>query len=205
MIKRIIFDIDNTLIINKKEFVNYYRSLFEDNSMERVLKLNAIIDEYDDIEDIYSEEQLLKFINKKMNTNYDISFVKKIIQLVGETWISKIDTSVFEYLSKKYELYALTNWFTAAQVNRLKKSGIYKYFTKVIGADMVNKKPNKEAYLMASNNLNMDECVFIGDNPPKDLDIPYEMGARVIFFNTENKYDRDYETINDLKQLKDIL
>lgn len=205
MIKRIVFDVDDTLIINKEEFIKYYESLFKENKKENALKLNDIINDYDNVETIYSKEKMLEFINKKMNTNYDISFVENLIDIVGKYWINNIDKSIFEYLSSKYELYALTNWFTKAQKNRLKNSGIYDYFIKVIGADTVKMKPNKEAFITASKGTDITECLFIGDNPVKDLDVPYSMGARVIFINTKNKYTCNYETINNLKELTEIL
>ena len=39
--------------------------------------------------------------------------------------------NTLKYLSNKYELVVLTNWFTDCQQKRLEKAGILKYFKKV--------------------------------------------------------------------------
>ena len=70
---------------------------------------------------------------------------------------------------------------------------------------MVKIKPNKEAYLMASSGVKISECLFIGDNPRKDLDVPYQMGAKVILFDNSNKNDTKYPKIKEIKKLKNIL
>ncbi len=208
MIKRIIFDIDNTLILFKDEFIKYYAEIFPDKDLKKAKEVYDVLEFYEDEENIYSEEAMLSFLNRKLDYNFDINMIKKINKEVAENWVNEPDEdiiSTFEYLSQKYEIYALTNWFTDAQKRRLEKFGILKYFTKVIGTDMVKIKPNKEAYLMASRGLKMEECLFIGDSPKKDLDGPYQMGAKVIHFDNNYKNNTKYQKIREIKELKNIL
>ena len=208
MVKRIIFDIDNTLILFKDDFIKYYAEIFPDKDLKKAKEVYDALEFYEDEEDIYSEEAMLNFLNRKLDYDFDINMIKKINKEVAEKWVDKPDKdiiSTFEYLSKKYEIYALTNWFTDAQKRRLDKFGILKYFTKVIGTDMVKIKPNKEAYLMASNGLKMEDCLFIGDSPKKDLDVPYQMGAKVIHFDNNYKNNTEYPKIREIKELKNIL
>ena len=54
-----------------------------------------------------------------------------------------------EYLSKKYELVILSNWFSYSQIERLKKIGMDKYFKEMYFTDEVKNKPNKEAFIKA--------------------------------------------------------
>ena len=208
MVKRIIFDIDNTLILFKDEFIKYYAEIFPDTDLKKAKEVYDILEYYEDEEDIYSEEKVLNFLNRHMNYNFNINMVRKLNNEYAEKWVDVPDKeiiSTFEYLSKKYEIYALTNWFTGSQKRRLEKMEILKYFTKVIGADMVKIKPNKEAYLMVSSGLKMEECLFVGDSPKKDLDVPYQMGAKVIYFDNNYKNDREYPKIREIKELKNIL
>ena len=207
MIKRIIFDIDNTLIIFKDEFINSYADIFPDKDLKKAKEVYDALEFYEDEEEIYNEEAMLKFLNRKLNYNFDINMVKKINEEVAEKWVNEPDKDMidtFKYLKEKYEIYALTNWFTKPQKRRLEKIGILKYFDKVIGTDMVKIKPNKEAYLMASEGQKIEECLFIGDSPKKDLDVPYQMGAKVICFNNADN-NTNYQSIEEIKELKNIL
>lgn len=207
MIKRIIFDIDDTLIENKPSFALTYKYIFKDKSEKKAQELYDILEYYEKEEDTYDEVKMLNFINRKLNTNYDITFVKRLNEEISQKWINK-DNSIIDtikYLAQKYELYALTNWFTKSQEKRLEKSGLLKYFKKVIGTDQTKIKPNQEPFQKASENQKIEECLFIGDNPKKDLDTPYKMGAQVIFLDKKGKYKTTYQKITEIKELKDIL
>lgn len=208
MLKRIIFDIDNTLIIFKDEFIKSYAEIFPDKDLKKAKEVYDAIEFYEDEETIYSEQKLLDFLNRRLDYKFDMDMIKKLNQEVAEKWVGKPDKEIIEtleYLASKYEIYALTNWFTDSQKTRLEKFGILKYFTKVIGTDQVKIKPNKEAYLMASEGLNIEECLFIGDSSRKDLDVPYKMGAAVIYFDPNGKNDTQYTTILAIKDLRNIL
>lgn len=55
--------------------------------------------------------------------------------------------------------------------------------------------------------LNMEEIVYVADNPSKDFQAPQQLGIRTIYFNNFNgiyneKYDIPIETIFDIKELK---
>ncbi len=207
MIKRIIFDIDDTLIENKPSFALTYKNLFNDKSEKKAQELYDILEYYETKENIYDENKMLTLINTKLNTNYDITFIKKLNEEISQKWINK-DNSIIDtikYLSQKYELYALTNWFTKTQEKRLENSELLKYFKKVIGTDKVKIKPNREPFEEASENQKIEECLFIGDNPKKDLDTPYKMGAQVILLDKRGKYKVTYKKITQIKELKDIL
>ncbi len=208
MIKRIIFDIDNTLILFKDEFIKSYAEIFPDRDLKKAKEVYDVIEFYEDEEDIYSEEKMLNFLNSKLDYEFNIDMIRKLNYEVAEKWVEAPSQDIIDtmaYLSKKYEIYALTNWFTDSQKRRLEKMGLLKYFTKVIGTDMVKIKPNKEAYLMASEGVKIEECLFIGDSPKKDLDVPYQMGAKVICFDNNYKNNTEYPKIREIRDLKNIL
>ena len=65
MIKKIIFDLDNTLIIWKDEYLEALRkTLKKYNINEDANYVNDIIDSYEDYYDKYDKEKMLEIINK---------------------------------------------------------------------------------------------------------------------------------------------
>ena len=119
--------------------------------------------------------------------------------------ISNSTTEVLEYLSKKYELVVLTNWFTIPQENRLKHVSINKYFKKIYGGELYI-KPNSKAFLNACDLYKPNECLMIGDDYNKDIIGASKAHLQVIYFNYKNKENKNnYKEIKDLKELERIL
>lgn len=214
MIKRIIFDIDNTLIMGmgSESYIKGYQDVLKKNgdcyTYEEAKKLYDTLEYYEQEENIYDKEKMLNFINRHLNTNYTLKLIDDMNEDISNRWITDIDYDVIEtlkYLSSKYEIYALTNWFTEVQENRLKNMKMLPFFKKVIGTDKVKIKPNLESYQAAMEGLKPEECVFIGDRPKLDLDIPYGLGAQGIYFNTNNEKNERYQTIDNIAKLKYIL
>ena len=102
-----------------------------------------------------------KEIGKKLTGNFirtymEISITESVPKIIEK---EKIET--IQYLSEKYELVALTNWFTWSQEERLKQIGIGKYFKQIYGAEDFDKKPSKESYEIAIGNNKKEECIII--------------------------------------------
>lgn len=211
MIKKIIIDLDDTLIINNKESINDYVEVLKkhDNnySFEDALKLYECIGKYEVSVDYYDKEELLNFINNYFNKNYNINFIDDILYAVGN-WCyllpdNLIDT--LEYLSSKYELYVLTNWFTSSQSMRLDKVNISKYFKEIVGPEKFV-KPSKESFEYFFKDVSPKECVMIGDRYDIDIEVPLKLGMNAYLFDRLNKYDNiECNKFNDWKELKDIL
>ena len=105
MIKKLIFDLDNTLIIWKDEYSLELKYLLEEYKVDTdYKKVDKIIDDLEYKHDTISEEILLNDINSSLNLNLDISFIKKLEK--RQSKLSFIDNDlidVLDYLSKKYE------------------------------------------------------------------------------------------------------
>ena len=177
MIKRIIFDLDNTLI-------DWEDNYWEDGIKFACKKLNInyndklkndiinVIDNYEKTQEYFKIDIMQDLINKKLNSNYDTQFIKLILNYFEKCVPNKIDSKIIEtlkYLQSKYELVVLTNWFEYQQKQRLKNANLYKYFKKVYGTETVKIKPNKEAFELARGNVLPNECVMIGDNFEIDI------------------------------------
>lgn len=208
MIKRIIFDIDNTLIEFPKEYIDGYQKVIDKYNLSiSSKKLYDAIGKYETCGnyEYYDSNKLLELINDELSLDLDKKFMDDFFDMYDKliTKVSKDTIETLEYLSKKYELVTLSNWFTSSQTNRLKEAGILDYFIKIYGTDKVPMKPRKESFECAMEGLKPEECVMIGDNFEVDIKVPKEMGLEVYYLNM-NKKD-GYNTISDIKMLKELL
>lgn len=208
MIKRIIFDIDNTLLDFPKQYEEGYKSVLDKFNVNKTGKeLYKVIGKYetDGIYNLYNKEKMLELINNEFNTNLNMDFFEEYLNMLNnlEVHVSDSLKDTLKYLSEKYELVTLSNWFTDSQIERLKRAGILKYFTKVYGTDIVPMKPKKESFLSVIDNLETKECVMIGDNLEVDIKIPYELGFNVYHLNKFGS--TKYPTIRKIEDLKEML
>lgn len=210
-IKRIIFDLDNTLIIWKREYVECLRKTMEEFKVndDYYEMIDGIIESQEKSYDILKKEVLLKDINNKCNTNLDIHFIDKLFtnQKYAAPDNDRDLIETIEYLYGKYELVVLSNYFTEAQKNRLEYAKILKYFKYVLGGDMTKLKPHKEAFLLASKDLSLEQCIMVGDSKYYDVDGASKVGMKVIqvdYFNKVNE-EMPYPVIKNIKELKKIL
>lgn len=209
MIKKLIFDLDNTLIIWKDEYSLELKYLLEEYKVDTdYKKVDKIIDDLEYKHDTISKEILLNDINNNLNLNLDISFIDELEKRQSKlSFVNNELIDVLDYLSKKYELVILSNYFTNIQKNRLKNAKIDKYFTKVLGGDKIKLKPRPEAFLKAVYPNEIFECLMIGDSLKMDIEGALNVGLKVIavdYFNKLPKSDK-YILIDDIKKLKEIL
>ena len=210
MIKRIIFDVDGTLI--KQDFSyesDYFYSCLDSCSasyfIPNIAHLLAI---YESSYSKYDAEELRLFLESMTG----ISFTPSII----EGWRDKIRTSsnvvidgVYETLdylkSKNYSLGVLTNWFSKDQIARLDGVGLLHYFDSIVGGE-VALKPDLKSYICATGRFNIDECVMIGDNITNDVVGAVDAGMDAIYFDEKKKDDNKVlvKKINNIRQLKEI-
>ena len=207
MIRKLIFDLDNTLIIWKDEYVNALKeTLNKYGNNADPNYVNDLVDSYEDYYDRYDINNMLDHINKNIDDKINMDFMNDFLDRIG--YMSEPDEDVIstlEYLSKKYVLVVLTNWFTIPQTNRLKNAHIDKYFNKIYGGeDFI--KPNKQAFIKAAGDTKLEECIMIGDNYNIDVMGAYNAGIKPIFMNPKHKENlNNFEEIEKLSDLKNIL
>lgn len=204
MIKTIIFDLDNTLIKWEDEYSLAIDKILKKRNINFDYKLiNDAIEESENILPIADKELLLKFINEKCNINLDIEFINELLEeqkqlvKINENLISTID-----YLSKKYELIVLSNWFGYVQKERLKKAKIYNYFKEIYGGDIEYRKPDIRAFKRCIKN-DIENYLMIGDSIDKDILPALSLGMKVILVS-ENK-ETKFKTIKKIEELKEML
>ena len=211
--KKIIFDLDNTLMMFDKKYINSYCKVLKNNNFDsnydQALSLFESVDRYEKQGKKYNKQDLLDFVNKDLNKNYKMKLVDEILDIIGTCWINPVSlelVDILKYLSTKYELYVLTNWFTAPQARRLENVGILKYFKKVVGADMVSPKPALEAFSYIIKDTNLKDCMMIGDNIDIDIKGALNAGIKTILYDYKNIYNSfTGNRITKIEELKEML
>ena len=203
MIKRIVFDIDQTLLNSKKDCLESYKTYFERKNLPDYSEfLYELIGEYDRQNGNYVVLDLVSFIDKNSPFTFSVDDFKELYNIYKDH-ATKIEDDIEDALSKlsqKYELVILTNWYYEDQVARLEKAGILKYFKKVYAYENAGLKPHKEAYETACNGLLLSECLMIGDSIEKDVSVPLSFGMHAILYNP-NSIQTEYKSINKMSDL----
>lgn len=189
--KRLLFDLDNTLIKWKDEYTIALQKTIEEFNIDIDYHvIDAVIEKQEKVHDMMNKEVLLNDINEETGLNLDMSFIERLFE--HQKYIADIDDDVIEtleYLKDKYDIVLLTNYFIEPQIGRLKKVGIDKYFSRFIGGDMVLIKPHKEAFLEGVKDLPLENVTMIGDSVECDVKGALVAGINIIQMDYFNKYE----------------
>ena len=193
MIKRLIFDIDGTLI-SGVDFRKAQKEALIDigkYSEENLEKFEQAINEYESNFDTYSKKCYLDFLSKKIGNSLDENFLQSFFKNLSEYAVCKKDDRLvnkMEELSKRYELVLLSNFFEESQRARLEKVGLNKFFSEYYGEEII--KPNKKAFLDALGKHKPEECIMIGDNIYIDIKAALKLNINTIWVNSKSeKFD----------------
>lgn len=187
MIKRLIFDVDGTLIQGVNFILSVSKTLKKMGcySEENVKLFFNGINTYEQLYDNYNlidyTQHIGNAINKKLPENFVQTFFDELKTCIPPRNELLID--IIHKLSQQYELVLLTNYFAQSQLNRLNNMGIGKYFSECYGEKII--KPNKQAYLSACGNRKPNECVMIGDDIYLDITRAKQEGLNTIFVNSK--------------------
>ena len=206
--KALIFDVDNTLIELRSEYVLSVKKVLEDmnyNFSDDVINdIYKFADEHENHFERINKQEILDYINKNCKINLPIEFIDRLELKQGENVYDDPDLiKVISYLSKKYDLYAVSNWFTKTQSIRLEKMGVLKYFKKVYGADINYYKPDKRVFDVILKDYNKEDCISIGDSLENDVKLPLSLGMDALWKTKEKS--SEYKTFENLIDLMQIL
>ena len=210
MIKKIVFDLDNTLLFLSNEWEENYKRFIDKYNLNISAKdLFLCIGSFEkDLKNIIvSIQKLSEYVSNNLSIDFTNDMILELSETYDNTSLLNTDTiyDVLNYLSEKYELIAYTNWFTDDQIKRLKKYDLDKFFTKVYGWDIIPKKPSKEGLSEIIKNDDIENYIFIGDSIELDLEVPYSIGIATIFYNRKNIKQNKYKEIFKIEELKNIL
>lgn len=208
MVKRIIFDIDYTILIPnyRKEYLFLQNYVKADNTYF-IRHMHEILKEYETLYPKYEVVKLLKHLNKYSDgvildegfleawANFSVELEKQDVTITHE---------VLSYLNSKYELVALSNWFRKVQIGKLERLDLLKYFIDVYGGDDYL-KPNLESFHMAIERHRPEECIMIGDNLDADIKGALNAGLQAIHYTNGREVEHGYQKVKYLSELKKIL
>lgn len=209
MVKRIIFDLDNTLIIpNYDDMKNILKE--EKIDLDFCNNINKYLFEYESNHTKYDKSTLLNFLNEKCNQPLSMKLLERIIESTKDIPIQDFSESenILKYLkSKEYEIVILTNWFKDIQMEKIKKANIGIYIDCIYDGEQYL-KPYKESFENAKKDNKYEECAMIGDNFLIDILEASKLGMRSFFINkNKQNYEEhiNYIEINKLEDLKKYL
>ena len=208
--KKIIFDLDNTILFlsNKwKEIYGEFNKKYSLNVAAEELFFTIGKIENNNSDEYISKEFFVNHINKHLSLNFDLNMGDILLDEYAKIPLLRVEEikDLLEYLSSKYVIIAYTNWFTDNQIKRLKLNGLDKYFKKVYGWDVLPVKPSKKGLEEIIKNDNPRDYISIGDNLNGDIVFPDSIGMDTIFYNYKNIPQNKYKEVKDIIDLKNIL
>ncbi|MBR2876384.1 MAG: YjjG family noncanonical pyrimidine nucleotidase [Clostridia bacterium] len=199
----ILIDIDNTLIdfakcseqaiieIFEEYDIPYTPDVFSTFTRENIAIWKRL--EQGEIDKKYLKENRWNIILGKLGIEADGAVFEELFE-------GKIASSAYEvdgaedllnYLSRKYDLYVVSNGFRAVQENRLSISGFDRFFKKLfLSEDIGISKPAREFfdYCFAElGNPEKENVILIGDSMSADITGGNSYGIKTIWFNKNNE------------------
>ena len=213
MVKRIIFDLDKTLIpwddkwdIAVKETLDEFGIEYDFKTLDDYQE--AIV-RYELEEKRYSIDRLVSFFKEHLDIQLSNEFfnrwIDKLSVLVPEKDEKLI--SMLSRLSKKYSLVVATNWLKRQQVSKLKLCGLLDYFDEVITGEDFDIKPNTAMFDYYKEGYDDSEVVMVGDKYISDIKGANDAGLHGYLITTDPKYtsNDNYTVIKNIYELEEYL
>jgi putative hydrolase of the HAD superfamily len=225
-IKHIFFDLDHTLWDFEKNSNLTFKQLFEAHQLE--IELEAFLAVYSPINFEYWKKYREERVSKedlrygRLKDTFDalnFNMPEELIHQLSYDYIAVLPCynhlfeGVFElldYLTSKYTLHIITNGFEEVQNLKLEKSGIIKYFDKIITSESVGvKKPNPRVFMYALDKVGAtaENSIMVGDNLEADIIGALNCGITSIHFNlNDDKFEqKKYISVSSLLEIKQYL
>lgn len=225
--KYIFFDLDKTLIdIKKAQYVAIadFHKLY---GFDEFVDVKAFTEKWDELTDyhyafytrkeISYEEQRIrrikdlfdcygKEIDKTPIEIYDI-----YLKLFEDNWT--VFDDVYDVVEKLYnmgyKLGVISNGDLSQQTDKLKRTGIYKFFEIITtSSEYEYSKPNPKLYetIIERFSIDKDEMLMVGDQVEKDVEPCLSIGIDAIWLNRKGKeYSGDVKEIRNLNDLFDYI
>ena len=212
MVKRIIFDFDNTLVAFNKAWDIEVNRTFDDYNIdydEDILrKFQESLSKYEKETTIVDYDDADKYFSNYIGINLPKGFIKSWTMRLSKVKppVDKRLNEMLERLSKKYSLVVATNWFRDLQYEKAKHIEITDYLDEFMTGDRMKVKPNKDMFEYFLNGYTPDEVIVVGDVYYKDIVPGLELGMHGYLLSDNKEYESDKCTlIKDIYELEKYL
>lgn len=223
MMKYIFFDLDITLIDVKKAQYAAIEDLYNIYAFNNVVDLHSFSKKWDELTDYHYAFYTKKEISYEEQRNrriidlfacYDMKLDKTpkeiydiYLKTFEDNWsiFDDVYNVIEELYNKGYKLGVISNGDLNQQTDKLKRTGIYKFFEIITTSSEYDySKPNPKLYEAIIRRFNIDkkEMIMIGDQVEKDIIPCLSIGIDAIWLNRKEKENK--ENVKEIKSLKDI-
>ena len=199
--KCIAFDADNTLYnthqVAKFADLAAFKILADKTGIgvtEIYRRWRKIVDKIKDSKNPKERTRLNSYGILCQSLEVDKEIMKKMYQQFSKSIVNKISPTqnikkILETL--KHKKVVITEDFENLAEEKLKATGIYKYFDDIVTSKEVGTmKPSKKYYEKLLKSYQPEEILVVGDDYLKDLKIPSELGMQVLFFENEKSLEK---------------
>ena len=215
LIRAVLFDADNTLYKTKAvshladmEAMRFFAKQINIDVEKLYLEWKRIVEKIVNSKDPVKRHR--KYSYNLIAEKFGLKDVDKAFSLFLKKLVDSIEempnlNDVLKYLND-YKLAVFTEDAKDLTYPKLKKLKLIHHFDLILTSEDIGEMKPSEVYfrkVFSKFKVSPNECLVIGDNYSKDLEIPKKMGATVVNFGSMNK-KADY-SIKDFKELKMIL
>jgi putative hydrolase of the HAD superfamily len=231
-IKALLFDFDETLLINEASTVSAVRASWESiQSLAPGISLDEVVNAYMSSRDEFwtrADEQIMDILQspkedirfnlwkmtlEKLNlTNHELLpiLVEKFGETRYNTWELYPDSlEILDQLKHEYRLVMITNGVPEIQWGKINKVNVKTYFNPIIISGEIGvSKPDPEYFKLVLNQLQLraDECVVIGDSVRNDVGGAKNTGIISVWINRDNLLPRpSIQPDFEIHALKELL
>jgi len=178
MVKAVIFDLDDTLILERQYIESGYRYI--SRYLSNQLKMTSqeifvtLIDLFEESSSYvfnrfykkyglsHGEKDIRKLVELYREHIPEIEFFNDVLPLISNLKINEIKTGI------------ITDGYKISQRQKLKVLNAYEYFDEIVVTDEIGRqywKPHPISFELIARKLNVeyDQMIYVGDNPSKDF------------------------------------
>lgn len=207
MKKRIIFDLDGTLIdiadfrASIRKNFDYFDIDYTEDNIEGYYQ--GMIN-YEDYFPYYGINEYYLFLRISSGIYFDQDVIEHYLSTPEYLLPENVDLGVFDTLDylkrQEYDLVVLTNYFRNTQIERLKHLNLLSYFSQVYGGEKYI-KPDVRIFEDAIGPYHKDECIMVGDNLNKDYLGAINAGIDALLIDPNDKYP----LVNGITNIKELI
>ena len=194
MVKLVIFDLDDTLIMEEEYVRSGYKAVSkflkesfnqkEKNTFNKLLDVKKIK---------YNEDDILELVQVYRNHIPTISFCEDVMPTLTMLREKNINIGI------------VTDGYLATQKNKLMVLDAYKIFdyiilTEELGRDYWKPHPKSFEMMMEKFSVSPDEVIYVGDNPKKDFYVKESLNLKTVRIIRDGQIYKNEEYLNGVKE-----